>query len=58
MSRTAGHAGSILQLSQGMLHCLLKSSLALEIDAAGGVGGPGCLVWATRLAVWGKRACT
>lgn len=33
MSRTSEHAGSILQLSQGMLHCLLKSALALEIDA-------------------------
>lgn len=36
MSRTSEHAGSILQLSQGMLHCLLKSALALEIDATGG----------------------
>lgn len=36
MSRTTEHAGSILQLSQGMLHCLLKSALALEIDASGG----------------------
>lgn len=39
LSRTVTSGGSMLPLSEDMLHCLLKSALALEIDATGEPGG-------------------
>ena len=41
LSRSVDGGGQILPLSEGMLHQLLKSALAMEIDATGG-RSPGC----------------
>lgn len=42
LSRTLGSTGTILPLSEGMLHQLLKSAMALEIDGTGGWRGGLC----------------
>ncbi len=54
LSRSRDSGGTILPLSDPMLHQLLKSSLALEIDASGGLASRGRSMCVRACVCWGR----